>query len=258
MTSSESDNFFSAKLRLTRAEEHLNDLITRIDGFFSEKPYTKIAEPDPDGIHETHKIRLTKRFPFRWRVLATEVIEHARASLDHATWICGWLSTQNPNIEQVAFPFARTAGDLDNSIRRRSKNLPPEIQALLRSFQPYQGGNDDLFVLNDLCNLSKHALVTFMPRAAATGTISGTAFKGPIQFLEPFILDPFKNEIPYMRVLKGMDPKHDFDLAVYPLLDYREFTSEQPATYVLGALINAAGHVVTEIEAEARRIGLIK
>jgi hypothetical protein len=49
--------FFSAKLRLARAEEHFNDLKTQIDIFFAEKPYTRIAEPDADGVHETHKLR---------------------------------------------------------------------------------------------------------------------------------------------------------------------------------------------------------
>jgi hypothetical protein len=258
MTSSATDSFYSAKLRLTRADEHLTDLKARIVTFSDEKSYTQIAEPDPDGIHEIHKIRLTKTFPFRWRVLATEVIEHARASLDHATWATAYLHTRNPNLEFGVFPFASDETKIDNRIRGVSKDCPPEIQALLRTFKPYRGGNDLLFVLNDMCNLSKHALVTFMAKAVAAGTIKGTSFRGPIQFLEPFLLDPVKNEIPYMKVLKGSDPQHDFEVTIYPLIDYREFTSEEPATFVLGAMIEEAARVVSEIEAETIKIGLVK
>lgn len=251
--------FYSAKLRLARAEEHLTDLKPRITQFFSEKPYTRISDPDPNGTHEIFKLRLTKGFPFRWRILATEIIEHARSSLDHATWATAYARTRNPNLEFGVFPFTTEKIHLDAKIKGVSKDCPPEIQVLLRSIEPCQDGqNNILWVLNDICNLSKHALVTFIAKAVATGTLSGTAFRGPIQFLDPFILDPVKNEIPYMRVLKGSAADHDFDVAIYPLLEYREFTSEEPATDVLAAFIDIAGVTVNEIEAEAKRIGLVK
>ena len=217
MTAIEPNSFYSAKLRIARAQEHLRDLEAKIISFFGEKPYTRVAEPDPNGTHEIHKIRLTKRFPFRWRILATEVIEHTRSSLDHATWVSAYLHTRNPNLKFGLFPFARDATKIDHRIKGVSKDCPPQIQALLRTFEPYQGGNDLLFFLNDMCNLSKHALITFVANATASGTIRGTAFEGPIQFLEPFLLDPVKNEIPYMRVLRGTDSQHDFDLTIHPI-----------------------------------------
>jgi hypothetical protein len=85
MTSLGPDAFYSAKLRLKRAHEHLVNLKAQIEGFFSEKPYARITEPDPNGTHEIYKIRLTKSFPTEWRILATEIIEHTRSSLDHAS-----------------------------------------------------------------------------------------------------------------------------------------------------------------------------
>jgi hypothetical protein len=70
------DPFYSARLRMERAREHLETLGSQISSFFSEKPYTHTVEADPNGTHEIHKIRVTKPFPFRWRILATEIIEH--------------------------------------------------------------------------------------------------------------------------------------------------------------------------------------
>lgn len=251
--------FYSAKCRLARAEEHFNDLKARISEFSGEKPYTRVCEPDPNGTHEIYKLRLTKRFPFRWRILATEIIEHARASLDHATWATAYARTRNPNLEFGYFPFAPDRIHFENRLKGISKDCPPQIQALLRSFEPYPGGKGHaLWVLNDLCNLSKHALLTFIAKARAAGTLSGTAFRGPIQFLEPLILDPAKNEIPYMRVLKGTATDHNFEAAIYPLIEYRELTSEESATNVLGAFLDAAGLAVRDIEAEAKSIGLVK
>jgi len=251
--------FYSAKCRLARAEEHFNDLKARITQFSSEKPYTRVCDPDPNGTHEIYKLRLTKRFPFRWRILATEIIEHARASLDHATWATAYARTRNANLEFGYFPFVRAPEFLDDRIKGLCKDCPPEIQTLLGSFEPYPGGKSDtLWVLNDLCNLSKHALLTFIAKAVATGTLSGTAFRGPIEFLEPMILDPVKNEIPYLRVLKGTATDHNFEAAIYPLIEYRDLTSEESATNVLGAFLDAAGLAVRDIEAESKRIGLVK
>jgi hypothetical protein len=214
---------------------------------------------DADGIHEIHKIRLTKRFPFRWRILATEIVEHLRASLDHATWKTGDPKTGDPNVEQVAFPFAGKATELDNSMRRRSKNIPPEIQTLLRTFQPYKGGNDDLCALNDLCNLSKHALVAFVACATRSGEIKATGpWTGEIGIYDPPVWDRAKNEIAYARVKRGERFNYNLNLKIYVALEYREFTSAEPATAVLDAFCREAERVVLAIEAESRRIGLIK
>jgi hypothetical protein len=190
--------------------------------------------------------------------LATEIVEHTRASLDHATWASAYAHTRNPNLEFGVFPFASDADKLIDKIKGVSKDCPPQVQALLRKFEPYKGGNLLLFTLNDMCNLSKHALVTFMATATVAGTITGKAFRGPIQFLEPILLDPVKNEIPYMRVLKDTNPEHDPDFKIHPLIQWRENISEEPAIHVLNVMIQEANRIVGEIENECRRIGLVQ
>jgi hypothetical protein len=254
------DQFYSARLRLARAKEHLQDLDSQIDRFFSEKPYTRIVEPDPDGIHKILKIRLTKRFPFRWRILATEIIEHARSSLDHATWAAAWLNTKNPNLEFGVFPFVKDGAKLAERINGASKDCPAEIRALLRTFKPYKDGDGNklLYALSDMCNLSKHALVTFMPKAWATGKIRGYAFADGIQFYDEMILDPLKNEITYARVRLEANFDHEVDFTIHPMLDYREMTISEPAILILASMIGEAERIVSEIEAMCRQIGLIK
>jgi len=257
MTALGPDAFYSAKLRIGRAQEHLADLEARFNSFFSEKPYTRITEPDPNGTHEIYKLRLTKQFPFRWRILATELIEHARASIDHATWASAYLHTRNPDLKFGVLAFVRKPEHFEARLKGASKDCPPEIQAFLSTLKPYQGGNDLLWIMNDMCNLSKHALVTFLAGATVSGTIKGTGQWGPIQFIEPLLLDPVKNEIPYMRVLRGTNPQHEIDFAIFPTIQYREFTSEEPAIYVFGTMINESIRIVRDIESKCRRIGLI-
>jgi hypothetical protein len=254
------DHFYSSKVRIARAEEHLKDLNTQIDSYFAKEPYAKVVDLDADGIHEIHKIKLIERFPLRWRLLATEIVEHLRASLDHATWTTGYLKSGDPNIQQVHFPFAGAAAGLENSMRRRSKNLPPEIQTLLRAFAPYKGGNHDLYDLNDLCNMSKHALIAFVGCITHNIEITGfdrTAWDREVAFFRPPIWNRAENEIPYARVARGANFEHDLQFRLYVSLDYRELTNTEPATAVLDAYCREVHRVVWAIEAESRRIGLI-
>jgi hypothetical protein len=93
--------FYSAHIRIERAKEHLKDLESQIAQFFAEKPYALAVEDDPDGLHKIHKLQFTKRFPFRWRILATEIIEHARASLDHAAFGAHLVARGDPNANEA-------------------------------------------------------------------------------------------------------------------------------------------------------------
>jgi hypothetical protein len=257
MTTLGPDSFYSANVRIARAEKHLKDLEAQIDGFFGEKPYTRVVDPDPNGTHEIHKIRLTKPFPIGWRILATEIIEHLRASLDHATWATAYLKTANPDIGQTAFPFAGTLADLDDSMRRRSKNVPAEIQAILRTFQPYKGGNDYLFALNDMCNLSKHSLITFIAGALVDAEVKGSGW-GAVEFFKDLTLDSTTNEIPCARVQRGLHFDHEIKIGVYPAIKYGKTATTYPATDFLSAMCAQAHIIILTIEKESRRIGLLK
>src|SRR5271165_5344323 len=153
--------FFSAKLRLRRANQHLTQFISEDKAFFTDNPGGYVCELDPDSAHHIHKIKFTKRFPASWSVLATEIVEHLRAALDHATFATfraehGVLADSN----FAVFPFGRTPADVENSVRGRSKDLRKEIQSVLVGLEPYKGGNDALYALNELSNISKHSFIT--------------------------------------------------------------------------------------------------
>jgi hypothetical protein len=251
--------FYSAHVRIERAKEHLKDLESQIAQFFAEKPYAHAVEDDPNGTHEIHKLQFTKRFPFRWRVLATEIIEHARASLDHATFGAHLAARGSPDSRYVAFPIGNTAADLDNSIRGRSKDLTPEIQAFLRTLQCYQGGNGaGIYVLNDLCNLSKHALIAFIVGQAIDIEVRGTGLTKPVRFFDPFVWDRAKNEVKYASVERGTHFEHHATLNVFVAIQDKQGSSAISAVQVLEILIGDAKEAVDAIEGECRRLGYIK
>jgi hypothetical protein len=260
MTALGPDSFYSAKLRIGRAQEHLEDLEAKIDSFLAEKPYARVVDPDPDGIHEIYKIRLTKPLPFRWRILATEIIEHLRSSLDHAVWASAYLNTGSLT-ELNVFPFSSDPIKFENRMKGLCKEVPSAVQALVRAFKPYPGGNNDLCILNEMSGASKHVLVAFVACATRGGQIRspGRPRSGSdeIAIYHPPVWDSLKNEIPYARVKRGFHFDHDIDIDLYVALEHRAYQSIAPATAVLHTFCSEAERVVLAIEAECRRIRLI-
>jgi hypothetical protein len=237
--------FFSAKLRLARANEHLDKPEAEIVKFFAENKSTRVSELDPDGIHTVHKIRF-ERFPAEWNLLATEIIEHMRASLDHAVY-----ATRTLNQTDLAtFPFAKSAADLANRVKGAAKDTPPEIQTLLRSFNCYRGGNDFMHALNDLCNASKHGLIVLVAGAIFSGEISGSgaSWAGGVQIFDPVVWDTSNNEIKYARSRGSVDLEHQVKLEVYVALKDIEGLSHEPATAIFAAMSNQCAQAIGDIE----------
>jgi hypothetical protein len=216
-----------------------------------------IAEPDADKAYEIHKLVLSDRFPIKWRVLATEVVEHLRAALDHAAFATFFLSTRRFDTNHAAFPFGKSASDLDNGVKGRNKDCPAEIQALLRSFNAYEGGNDLLYTLNELANDSKHGLITFIGGAIEGGELTIRNLSGGVDFNHPVTWDGEKNEIVYARVKAGTKFEHHGKLRVYPIIPGTEHLPGIGATGVLDKIGAEVARVVQEIENECRRIGIL-
>ncbi|HUD87743.1 MAG TPA: hypothetical protein VMR17_14925, partial [Xanthobacteraceae bacterium] len=167
----------------------------------------------------------------------------------------------HPDARYVAFPFGRTAADLDNSVRGRSKELLPEIQTLLRSFNCYKGGNWPLYTLNELSNVSKHALIAFMAGVALNMQIEGIPDPfalAEVQFFEHLHWDRAKNEIIYARTKLGTNFEHKGNLTLFVAIQDKEATSSESAVAVLNTILNEVKGVITAIEAECRRLGLPK
>jgi hypothetical protein len=208
-------------------------------------------------VHIVYKIKFGERFPIHWRVIATEIVEHLRASLDHATYATFFLATGRKESNSAAFPFGNTAADLDKSVKGRCKDLRPEIQTLVRGLNAYQGGNDLLYTLNNLANTSKHGLVGFIVGGVANYELRAKSVAG-VEIAEPFVWDAEKNEIAYARVKGGMSFEHKGNIGVFVAMpDVQHLPGNSSAITVLDSIRAEVDRVVNAIEAESRRIGIL-
>jgi hypothetical protein len=253
------DIFESSKLRLSRAKEHILAFEERKKAFLKAKEWTDIIERDAQGVNDLHKVRFLKPFPNEFALIATEAIEHLRASLDHAAYAVA-VASRITNPKSAYFPFAQDAGGLQSVIKGRCKDIPPDIVTLFCSFQPYKGGNALLYALHSVCIANKHRELTqidIIPDITIN-SIQATNIYGPVRVTVPqLVWDRRNNEIIYMIVPANPTPFTDTDIVITLHIAFDEIIGGKTALAVLNDMAGIVERILLATEAEARRIGLI-
>lgn len=254
------DIFESSKLRLSRANEHILAFKERQSAFLKAKEWSDIIESDASGANYLHKVRFTKPFPGNdFAIIATEAIEHLRASLDHAAYAVA-VASGIAAPKSAYFPFAQDAAGLQTVIKGRCKDIPSGIVTLFCSFQPYKGGNNLLFALNSVCIANKHRELTQMDIIPdiTINKIQAESIYGPINVTVPQLeWDSRKNEITYLIVPANPTPLTYTDVVITLNIAFDEIIGGKTAIAVLNDMAGIVESILMATEAEARRLGLI-
>lgn len=256
MPHSHIDHFESARRRIARAQTHIGDLGGRIKAYMTSEPYGLVIEPSGDGIHEIHKLKAKEPFPGIFSDIATDAIFNLRSSLDHAAYTIAVKSgvTDSKALKHIYFPFASNDKALAGVIQSVCKGIRPELIALMTSFRPYQGGDDTLWAIHELANLSKHrslATVVFNIQGFDTEHMDGFT-----EVYRPPVWDRANNEI-----VLGMAPlkahvKCKARLEYLVGIEDVQAVAAQPITALLNAMTGIVERIILGLEAEGRRIGV--
>lgn len=252
-----SEAFVDSRLRLQWAKEGFDDLERCARIYFRRTTCSHFVELDSDGLHEHHKLRFGRPVPSALTKHTVRVIEDLRAALDLTA--VGVARLANLPVDQVHFPFCKTAGDFKARIGRCCKGFPDEITRLFGSFEPYGSRDNLLFAINELCNASKHRLV--VPVASAVDgnlphieSIGGTQ---PILINGGGLFDREKNEITYATTERGLQWKYHAEFVLGIAFGDVEPLKGYAALPNLNGMIRAVATIVDETEAESRRLGLL-
>jgi len=263
------DPFDSSYRKLERAEKHFNDLDAKVRAFVNGSPYHEVVEPHPEmPDHVIHKVKprgeLSSDFDDMGDAFG-EFVQNLRAALDNTGYAIA-VAIGKPDAKNCNFPFARSIDQMINAVGRCA-DLPREIQSLFCGFQPYLGGDDLLFAVNEACNTDKHKLAVplfnvFIPSGIAVG---GTRF---FQMPLHHKWDSAKNEMelftvgPPVRDASGSSPQKDFEynlqFKVFIACDKIEGVVGQPILGVTHAMGCKVHGIIRAIEAESRRLGIVK
>jgi hypothetical protein len=265
-----SDLFASAKRSLRRGQYHIFDLAKRLDTRLKARPpdnlATPIVEPNPDGVTETLKARFHPDFRDVYPCIIFDAVSNLRACLDQMTYAIA-VPRGLPESSYAPFPIGKDVKWIDNQINGL-KYLPPEIRALFRSFDPYKGGNDTLWALNELCNVKKHAalvpinakgnnLAVRPGRHLLSGQARSVIMRGPVRItFGPF--DTEKNEIEVGVYPLGVNAHTDTEFSFLVVFQHPEkVISGQHPVFLLDAMRREVERILSDTEAECRRIGII-
>jgi hypothetical protein len=261
------DHFSSPKRRIRRAIQHIANLEAEVERFSDSKPYINVREMDADGVTQLCKIKLANAFPDGLGDIAADAVDNLRSALDQIGYAAA-VASNSSSLKHTAFPFGKTVSDVDNAIRGRSKDIPAEVTAVFRAFEPHEAGhNGALWALNQLCIANKHtALVPVGTHVSQVTLVSGMELRGNDVGVSTWnppmwnsdIWDNEKSEMIYARLAPGAfmsDVKFDFTFHVVfgdvPIL------KGEPALPVLRYLSNLVENIGMATETECRRLGFI-
>jgi hypothetical protein len=250
------DPFESSRRKIARAEEHLADLKRKISDLGSDSPYERVMEPDPDNPnHEIHKLKLTKVLPPSLAEITGDIVQNLRNALDNAGYaIAVAFGSVDPKF--TAFPFAGSVGQMANALGR-AKDIPPQIHPLFCGFQPYPGGDDLLWALNEICITDKHKMLIPMDAGIVR---AGVDVRGLGHFSMPdrHVWDRAKNEMVLLTFDPTVDFNYNFDFGIFVAFNEIKVVGGQPVLAVLNALGSKVESILLAIEAESRRLGIVK
>jgi hypothetical protein len=227
--------------------------------FFKHAKPSLVTDPDLDGVHELHKLRFSKKLPTTLTQKTISACENLRSALDLLAVEVARLA-RVPNVEDIHFPFSKVAGDFKSRLNSRAcKPLPDDIKALFASYEPYAGGSDLLWAINELANTSKHTSIIhvgFRSGVALPYLETSDAVCLPIELMEG-LCNSAENEIVFARTQCGLKWKYRLQLAFGVSFGKIERIEGKEVYPNLVAMVDAVTLIVNETEAACRRIGLI-
>lgn len=249
-----SDPLAGSKRRLARAKTHIRDLNLTVKAFVDRKPYRHVVEPAPDGIHDIHKLKARRKaLPTSFVDLTTDATENLRAALDLAIYAVA-AKCPAANLGRAAFPFCAKLTDFPSRIGDSCKGFPNELLTLLAAFQPYQGGNDTLWALNEICRISKHQRITTVAFQIIAAHVESMIGFGNFQI--PPQWDMANNEFVIGWTRPNTHVKYNMTAAFTIGLDDVEIVRGKPLVGVLYQMTRIVEGIIMAIEAEAKRVGL--
>jgi len=240
-----------------RAKQQIADLREKINTFSDGRTWTHLVEKDVDGVTDIHKVRFPPNPSREWTHIVFEAVNNLRSALDQIAFNVAIL-VGKPNAKAAKFPFGPTEADMLNNLAGGCKDLPPEIRAVFRGFDPYKGGNNVLWALNELVNTNKHKLLIPVAmtstRIQIPDAMNANAFASNVG-----TYDASKNEMTLLKVaVGGQHLKYNMEITPTIAIDHTEdiIRGQHPIT-LLDAMANEIERVGMATEAECRRLGLL-
>ena len=146
--------FHGSRLKIERANKHIGDLKTLMDGLVNTDSNRLSIKEDAETGKQFLKIDFIKPLPSETVLIIGDAIHNLHSALD----LMMYAVVPNPD-KHTKFPFRDDRQELVNAINggKIKAAWPTEIcDLIIDTIKPYPGGNDTLCGLHDLDIVDKH------------------------------------------------------------------------------------------------------
>ncbi len=146
------------RLKIERAKHHIRDFEIRKQMFFEAHPYFVTADEEPETGDKVFRVKIVWDIPNDMPLLVGDAIHNLRTALDHLAYQLV-LANKNVPTKATYFPIAESIDKYKASSAGKVQGMSPSAIQAIDAAKPYQGGNDQFWVLHELDNFDKHRLL---------------------------------------------------------------------------------------------------
>lgn len=189
--------FSSSKLKIERANKHIDELNAVLDTYLKTHVYTLSIEKDPNDGSNKLKFESSSPIPREVPLIIGDAIHNLHSSLDLMACEIVTLAGATPS-KWVRFPFRDNRAELIAALNGGEIKVAGSaiIDLIVDEIKPYKGGNDPLCGLHDLDIMDKHRLlILVISIIGLRGACAEDERGGRFQNLNLFITQPGKLNI---------------------------------------------------------------
>lgn len=143
-------------LKLARAEKHLFDVLSALDGYKSAEVVIAM-EKDESLQMAVQRVHLAPNSSPEISAIAGDFFSNVRAVLDYVVWQLVLNNPPNEPGPSNQFPITDSPKAFaDQVARKRLRGVPENAKKIIEALQPYQDRGNPLGILNRLVNIDKH------------------------------------------------------------------------------------------------------
>jgi len=155
-----SHRFDLIRVKIERAEQHIQDLNAAIDTFFLGKPYEVGTKSDPQTRELIYYMVRVENVPLSIAAICGDALQNLRTALDHLASQLVSTAGGGERSDSAAFPIGASAKKYKAMVARKVEGMGQRAKNAIDAVEPYEGGKGDvLWRLHALNNIDKHRLL---------------------------------------------------------------------------------------------------
>jgi hypothetical protein len=222
--------------KLARANENILNLEAEITRFLQESKHPIIGNEYHNLLIKKAEYNFARKIPIRFSVLAGEIVNQFRSSLDHIAWALAIPDERSDHPTSIEFPVFCEKSKAARCEDKIKLIASAEARSLIKSVQPYLGADPldtPLWVMHDLDRICKHRALPLTFTLFDLGSSQLNA-----------IANLYASN-PSLPMSPELARKLNEQMNLTPVIAFREFVKGQPYPVIRG---------LTSFEVETRRI----